>query len=1038
MIQGDLFTLHTGKVFVEETTVIEALSFNNCGLWKVKEAVKIILKGSANFYASSKFNSNLLKLIAKGQCTIAGHLSLENLLVYVRNDMITVPGARINITVGATVAAGTFRNDSSWYLDGNLHLHVACFEQSEDALIFVNDTFTIVVYDLSEERCQGRIVANYLIMNLAKSVRFDGYVRVNQIEICVPHVNESRLTVGGQLEVLNGPLILKGRSSENFKIPSSLQPSAILSALTHSCPAFVLEGQLKAEAVVAPFLSILFSTSSYSLLSGMDSVSKEASYRTLISCNSLHTQRTSLIDSIPECLFPEGILCATTWLHEGQIRFNGGKVYIITDGFVNRGRLTSSDRLQNHMHEVVVMVENFFWNDAVFSADRIEIHGNGELQNTNRIFANDEMNIKLANFCSKFGQTQLEGTQPKLLSAGNMGSHIEARGNFDISTSKTCTSLNRYGPERQVRVSARSRLIVDNDISDGCSNIVLSARDAILFKSRVIIDVLEVSLGAAYITEFVVRNGASVTANQLHITGSCKYLTLIIDGELSCESMVIDSRIRQVKMVGSGILCCQKSCNIGGDSVILTTRDIRIVELMGSAVTFASDGALSLSPFDSNLKTVSIYADSCHLQGRIFVEHKIVLKISDGECHISGEILGICANSELSLECGNLALTGTVANLDFLESYTRSKIEHHETGIIKSVKNIVFEAEFISLDGKIVDSESVIATGEEVNMEGIFQNQESINVAYSVFGKKMLFNGNIRGPARLEFNGSEITFSGISNNLKFLDIDANLAVVTPRRLKCESFSLIAYSAILDGNLNIKNSRVTAQVGLFVRTDLTDCARCKLVAPLILALNCPLSVNMDICSLIYVSERFETLKSRNLSESHDLEQQFTPTNNNNEVFKSQQFYADKSCTMSQSFIEISFQCGTVERYAPDGYDLWRNATKVLSECFKNSHTTYVELEEALKKTDRMRPISISLSTTAPLYLILLKLLNEIHIDHMLTYNFAKLFHLICNIADIKDDRAMKHSKILVEKRERLLTYINIFLDNLYFCSIFLRF
>ncbi|VDK79058.1 unnamed protein product [Litomosoides sigmodontis] len=1018
VVRGDLFTLRTGKVFVEETTIVEALSFNNCGLWKVKEAIKIILKGSANFYASSKFSANLLKLIAEGQCTIAGHLSLENLLVYVRNDMITAPGARINITVGATVAVGIFRNDSSWYLDGNLHLHVACFEQSEDALIFVKDTFTMVVYDQSEERCQGRIVTNYLIMNLAKSARFDGYVRVNQIEICVPHVNESRLTVGGQLEVLDGPLVLKGRSSEIFKIPSSsLQPSAVSSALTHSYPAFVLEGQLKAEAVIAPFLDVLFSASSYSLLSGMDSVSKDASYRTLISCNSLHTQRTSLIDSIPERAFPEGILCATTWLHEGQIRFNGERVYIITDGFVNRGRLTSGDRLQNHMHEVVVAVENFFWNDAVFSADRIEIHGSGELQNTNRIFANEEMNIRLANFCSEFGQTELESAQPKLLSSSNVGSRIEARGNFDISTSKACMSLNRCGAEGQVRVSARSQLLIDNDIIDDCSYLVLSARDAVLFKSRLIVDLLEVSLGAAYITEFVVRSGASVTANQLRITGSCKYLTLIIDGELSCESIVIDSRIRQVKMVGGGMLCCRKSCNVGGDSITLTTRDIRITELVGSAVTFASDGALNLSPFDCNLKTVSIHADSCHLRGRIFVEHKIVLKISDGACHISGEILGMCASSELSLECGSLALTGTVANLYFLESYARTKAEHHEAGIIKSVKNIVFEAEFISLGGKIVDSESVIATGEEVSMEGTLQNQEGKNVAYSVFGKKILFNGDIHGSAQLEFNGSEITFSGFARNLKFLDIDANLAAVTPRRLKCENFSLIAYSAILDGNLNMKNSRITAQVGLFVRTDLTDCAECKLVAPLILALNCSLSANTDICCLIYASEQFESSKSENFFELPDFEQQFTPINDNNENSNSQQFHADGGCTESRSFIEISFQSDLIDRCALDGYDLWRDTAEVIGECFKNSHTTYDEVEEALKRTDRMRPISISLTTTAPLYLILSKVLNEMHIDHMLMCNFAKLFHLICNIAEIKDDGEMKHSKIFVEERER---------------------
>ncbi|EJW77662.1 hypothetical protein WUBG_11432, partial [Wuchereria bancrofti] len=520
VIHGDLFTLHTGKVFVEETTIIEALSFNNCGIWKIKEAMKIILKGSANFYASSKFSANLLKVIAEGQCTIAGHLSLENLLAYIRNDMITAPGARINITIGATIAVGTFRNDSSWYFDAIRRCNY-----------FVKDTFTMKIYDRSEERCHGRIVANYLIMNLAKRVRFDGYIRVNQIEICLPHVNESRLTIGGQLEILDGSLIMKGRSCENSEISSFLSSSSssssssmISTIVTHSYPAFILEGQLKAEAIIAPFLAILFSTSSYSLLSGMDSIAKNAPYRTLISCYSLHTQRTSLIDSVPEILFPEAILCATTWLHEGQIRFNGEKVYIITDSLINRGRLTSDNKLQNHMREVIVMIENFFQNDSVFSADRIEIRGNGMLQNTNRIFANDEMNIRLANFCSEFGQTQLENTQSKLLTASNecvhFGAQTQTSGNFDIKASKICMGLNRYESDRQIRINARSRLLIDNDIIDGNSNVILTARDSILFKSRVIVDLIEITLGAAYITEFVIKKNASVTTNQLRITGS--------------------------------------------------------------------------------------------------------------------------------------------------------------------------------------------------------------------------------------------------------------------------------------------------------------------------------------------------------------------------------------------------------------------------------------------------------------------------------------------------------------------------------------
>lgn len=1024
-----MLTLPRGKVFVDETAIIEAQTFKNYGFWKVKESIQIGVKESANFFAPSKFSANLLKLLVQGHCTVAGHLSLENVLAYVRNDMITMPGARVNVAVGATVAVGTFRNDSSWHMDGNLHMHVACFEQSEDALIFVKDTLTMTVYDFSEERCQGRIVANHFIMSLAKKVRFDGYIRVNQIEISIPHVNESRCTIGGQLEVLHGPLVLKGRSQEDYEISSA-------TAVSHSYPGFVLEGQLKAEAVIAPFLALLFSTSSYSLLSGMNSVAEDAAYRTLISCSSLHTQRSSLIDSVSQDSFPESILCATTWIHEGQIRFRGDTVYIVSDCLVNRGRLTSDDKFQNHMREVIVLVENFFRNDAVFSADRILIKGNGELQNKNRIFASDTMSIQLANFSSESGQLQSENMQMKLLSASKewtrIGGRIEAPGNFDVSATKICMALNKSDLNKQVRISARSQLLVDSDVFDDRGNIALAARDAIIFKSKVSVDLLELTVGTAYATEITVNKGVILKANQLRISGSCKYLTLVIEGELLCESMIIDATIRQVKMIGSGSLACRKSCNVSGDSVTLMTRDVRMSELMGSTVTLAPDRTLNLSPFDSRgNEAVSIYADNCYLQGRIFLEHKIVLKTNRGTVQIDGEILGTCADSELCLECGDLIITGTVANLDFLESYTRTRIEHCETGIIKNVKNIAIEAEFITLGGKIMDSETLIATGEEISIEGPIRNLNT-DAAYSIFGKKILFDGEIYGPVRLELNGFEVTLSGILDHLKYVDVDAKLATCAPRELHAENFNLIAYSAVLDGNFEARKFGVTAQATIFVRTDLTSCMECKLAAPLVLALNCPVSPEMDICSLIYASEQLQLEnQEKPFGSKSALAYESDPSSLSGYAYGgedmkfsgSQQFVFGSTV---HSFIQILFQPVVNGFVTKRERLLWKKSVKSIGGCFRDAYTTHDELTEALKLAAKMQPFIVCLPTNCLLYSNLLKLLNEIHIEHIAMCSFAKLFALLCNanieefIADINDEASCSTATIHEQRRFFLLT------------------
>uniref|UniRef100_A0A183CWX8 Beta_helix domain-containing protein n=1 Tax=Gongylonema pulchrum TaxID=637853 RepID=A0A183CWX8_9BILA len=1001
-----LLTLHTGKVFVDETAIIEAQTFNNCGLWNVKESVQISLKGSANFFASSKFSASLLKLLAQGHCTVAGCLLLENLLVYVRNDMITASGARINVSTGATVASGIFRNDSSWHSGGNLHLHVACFEQSEEALIFVKHTLSLAVYDFSEQHCRGRIVANYCVMKLLKKVRFDGYIRANQIEISVPHVNESRCTIGGQLEVLSGPLILKGRSLEHSKF--SMPFSALVS---HSYPGFVLEGQLKAEAVIAPFLAVSFSANSYSSLSGMDSVAEEADYRILISCTSLHTQCSSLINSVSQDSFPESIRCITSWIHEGQIRFHGDTVYIVSNYFVNRGRLASGNKFQNHMREVVVLVENFFQNDAVFSADRISVRGGGILENKNRIFASNTLNIQIAEKDSNSKQLRSGSMETKLLSASRLRNQadgcLKARG----CVATAAAALNKYDLNKQVLFGARSQFFVDSDVLDDHSNMVLTARDAIIVKSKIVVNSLELIVGVAYTTEIAVIKSACLKSNELKISGSCNHLTLVIEGQLQCESIVIDAAVRQVKVIGRGILSCCRLFSVCGNSITLTNQDTRITELAASKVTLAPDNFLHLSSSDAHSKSVHIYTDECCLQGRIFLKHKTVLKTDSGAFHVDGEILGTCAATELSLECYSLIFSGTVANLHFLECYARMQMEQCETALIKHVKNIAIQAPLVSLCGKIVDPETLIVTGERVSVEGMFLNHNR-DATYSIFSKNIQLSGEIHGPVYVELSGPEINLSGIFDGIKIFDVDAELVICSPRRLCTENFNLIACSVIFEENFVVKEFNATAKTSIFLRTSLKDCEKCSFVAPLVVAINCVTSPALQVYTLIYISEENEELASESAPEPNDLKTAFPLASNSPSSFTSAPEQRNfNSCRSQQlatfdvatvrSFIRVLLQPNLTNDATVQERTLWKNAVKAIAGCFRDMNGTDDEqFNEAVKQAEKLQPVNIHMPSNSFFRFNLLKLLDKetAHNGHTMASSLAKLLALLCSASD----------------------------------------
>lgn len=943
---GNLLTLPEGRVLVEETADVKAVTFNCSGAWKISESMLLALKGSSNVFSSGQINSSALKMIVEGHCTVAGHIAADNVLAYIRNDLITASTGRVNIGIGGTVAVGAFRNDAIWVSESNLHLHTACYEQSEDAIMLVKGTLNLAVYDESVERSQGRIFANYCILRVNKRTRFDGYIRVNQIEINLPLLNESRCIIGGQLEVLAGPLILKGRSE--FDGSPSYSP--------HAFPAFVLEGQLKAEAVISPFLATRFSSSSYALLSGMDSVAS-APYRTLISTGALYTMRASLIDSVSKDTFPEAIICATTWVHEGQIRFRGDSTYLIVDSFVNTGRLTNDGKLHNHMKEVFVSIANRFNNDAVLSADKIHISGDGELQNKNRIYAKDTMNIRLANFSNESGQMQSDDM--KLLSAGKewtkINGRIEAKGNLDISASKLCMALKNFNLHKQMRISARAQLLVSSEVNNESANVALSARDAIVFDSNINVDVLELTVGASYETEILINPEKSIEANHLRIAGKCKFLTLLIDGNLSCDSVIIEASIKNIKITGTGMLICRKSLNVAGDSAVFSLTELQAADILGTTVALAPNPSpCRLLPI-KGVDIVTVYADQCNVQGNILLEGKFNVKASKGIAQISAQIMGSTTDSELSVECEEYMLSGNISNLEFLELYAKKRIEHCDTAVLKNIRSSAIAGGYIAFNGKMINCESVIATAEEIAVQSSFLNDNKGAVC-SMFAKTIRFDGTAQGISRLEISGrSDVILNGSFNDIETVEIDAKWVTSGVDLSNCGTVKITSYSCYLDGTC-FAGSLTASCVGAIFNSSKIETSKCALSAPFIFSLKAPspLPTGSLVNALI--------------------------------------FAADKPCELisnNRICLNILFDPDAKDAVTTSQMEIWKQTMEMLSESFRSPTISLEEVSTALKYFAETEPANFVFPAASQLHNDMEKILKKFCIDHISVFSCPKL-------------------------------------------------
>ncbi|KAJ1348621.1 hypothetical protein KIN20_003971 [Parelaphostrongylus tenuis] len=597
---------------------------------------------------------------------------------YVRHDLITTSTGKAAVFTQANLTVGSFRNDSLWQLEKDCQIVVGCMEQSEDGTLFVKQTLKLYIYRDSVGCFAGRIVCSRLDMRCLRQCQYDGYLKSNDAEIYLPYMFESQLTITGHMDILVSPLTLKGNSSFVDATPTA----------PHPFPAFILSGRLNAHAIIAPFLAVEFSAESLARLRAISSTTPGADFNILVSAGALATQKGSSLISISENPQAEGIICASTFYHEGQIRFQAEDVHILTGAFVHKGRLTNCENKQNHVKRCHIVVEELFLNEGTLACNVLDIVGEGTLENRNRIFAVDTMDIRLNDFTNNEGLMESKNSI-KLLSATKewtkLGGSIKAKRNFDFCAHKLDMALNdvrKLNNEKKLSFSAKSDLIVSTNICDEVKEFVIgcAAQNSVSINSMMELDRLEVLLGHEYVdvpVEFKILNSADINVSTLVINGTASSLVIVLDGILRCNRLKVANTFGNVIMTGQGSLDSQLIAADRSNLSFNVHQILCINEIFCRNLGVQKDSLLRLKPCDEHeLTTVS--CENMLIEGTVFVERKLLLasKKSDAsDLQIHGPIIGTSLDSEVSIEGSRVSISGQVANLKHLEFYAKDVLQ---------------------------------------------------------------------------------------------------------------------------------------------------------------------------------------------------------------------------------------------------------------------------------------------------------------------------------------------------------------------------
>ncbi|ETN84340.1 hypothetical protein NECAME_06902 [Necator americanus] len=958
LVESKLTIGATAKLFIEESATIGALGLMCHGFCNITETCDLQLKDSAHFFHCSKLECHTLKLACELHCTLGGTWIADSMNIYVRHDLITTSTGKAAVFTSANLTVGSFRNDALWQVEKDCHIIVGCMEQSEDGTLFVKQTLEMHIHRDSVGCFAGRIVCSKLDMRCLRRCQYDGYLKANEVEVYLPYMDESQLIVTGQMDILVSPLTLKGNSSFFNTTPTA----------PHSFPAFILDGRLNAHAIIAPFLAVEFSPDSLVRLRGIVSATPAVDFNILVSAGALTTGKNCSLLSMGSDPRAEGIICASTFYHQGQIRFQAEDVHILAGALVHKGRLTNCEHKQNHVKNCHIVVEEVFLNEGTLACNVLNITGDGVLENRNRIFAVDTMDIRLDNFHNDDGLMESKNSI-KLLSATKewtkLGGSIKAKKGFDLYANKLDMALNdvhKLINEKKLSFSARSDLIISTNICDEVKEFAVgcAAQNSVAINAAMELDRLEVLLGGDHTNPgtvvFKVTDKADININTLVVNGAANHLLIVLDGLLRCSRIRVAETFKRVTVAGQGSLDSRLISADGSNLCFNVYQIFRTNEIFCRNVIVEKDSLLRLKPCEDHDVT-AVSCEKMLIEGTVFVENKLLLvsKKSDTcDLQIRGPIIGTAPESEVSIESTRVSISGQVANLKLLEIYARDTM-HFSMAKVKNIKTVAIDCSELVVNADLESCGEFLAKADAANLSGSCTSS-GLSGVLSICCSSLQSSMDVKNISKLAFACRRAAvLRGTIQGVRDVEVDAKWINNHSHLENCVDVKLTAWSVHCSGSCCVTRMQITT-LGVTLVNGNVSADVLSVTAPFVIAAqsSATLSSNkLEINSLFLCTNQDLQLTGTNylwlIFEEMVYRPKLTPTQSNN--------WKDTAAMMKDRFSSPTIDVDEVIvglKYLSD-----LNVTKVELD------TESVIYEELCKMTQRFDSSPVSLFNTADL-------------------------------------------------------------------------
>ncbi|EGT49197.1 hypothetical protein CAEBREN_18151 [Caenorhabditis brenneri] len=837
-----LTVLQNGKIFIEESMSISAMSLHFSGFCHVTEKLDLVLQDSAHFFGNSRMEIHVLRLTCKGFCTIGGSIAVTDLSVYVRNELITTCTGKMMVVGCADVITGCFRNDALWQVEKNLKMVTGSIEQSEDGTVFVKYSMNLIIHEDSSENFGGRLVSSEILLKSLKACCFDGLIRCNEMQISIPYVGQSVVTLKGQVDIVAGSLTVNG----NLSVPDENLREPVVAGLIVAC-------NLTAAAIVAPFASVHILESAVVRLNGIESYKTEE-FNVLLNCGALYTEKESVILSMAEetsktRIKCEAVICATTFFHRGQIRFSGQEVNILTPVFVHEGRLSNVESKQNHVRNLFIHIGELLLNNGILASDVLEIVGDGILENTNRIYAVESMDIKLRNFNNDDGLIESKNSM-KLLAVSKewtkLGGSIKAKKTVDLCANRlnvAIRNIQNLSIDKRLVFSAKTDLLISSDVIDESKELSVgcAAQQSVGIGCDMQLDRLEVLIGNESgngPATFAVYQNASIIANTILVTSNSEHVQVLFDGNVLCNRLRFAGNVKTVTIIGSGNLECTYMVLPDASISFEMYSVVRIDELQCNSFEVLNENILRLECCEGE-DTTTIVTEDLNIEGTLFLDKKLFIKSREGVVRLNGNILGSSLQSEIACESTKMVVKGQLGNFKYVELFARESISLQNEKI-RNVEKMCVECGELSIYNAEVEGCRILSLNcDSLTASGHVQGDHTTTLTIhstNIHSKLDLFNME-----KLSiFCKRSTTLKGNWQQIHEIHVDSKWINISCHVEHCRLVRLTAWAIVNTSPILAETVHVTALGTLVNTSGIQASDECHVIATFILSLT-PLSI-----------------------------------------------------------------------------------------------------------------------------------------------------------------------------------------------------